>query len=137
RPLATPAPAWRRARPGPPGDVESSSRISRSSVADPPPQCEAGAVGAPARPAAGLGTGSGRTSGWGGAAVGAAHRGGARARTRSFGRSGRAQLRGRLLRLELRPGVMTQRAAQLVVQRDASGGMLRLDVNRRAQPLRR
>src|SRR5207248_2669500 len=68
RPPATP-PARRQARRRPLGDFESSQKISRSSVADRPPRREAGAVGGPARPAARLRTGSGRTSGWGGAAV--------------------------------------------------------------------
>src|SRR5947208_17151023 len=105
-------------------------RVSSSSVpGERTAACRTRAIGRPVRPAARLLTGGGRTSGWGGAAVGAVHGGRARGRQRSVGRGDRAQLRARLLHLEPRAGVMAQGAAQLVVQRDARGGMLRLDMN--------
>ncbi|PYO95463.1 MAG: hypothetical protein DMD60_12995 [Gemmatimonadetes bacterium] len=50
---------------------------------------------------------------------------------------GQPVLRPHLLRRPLRAGELAQRAAQAVVQRDAPGPMLRLDVRRRAEPLRR
>src|SRR6266704_2443326 len=101
--------------------------ISRSVLRSRRPAARrARAVGGPAGPAAVvLGTGGGGSPGWGGVVVGAAQRPGvALARTSLDGR-GHLGLGAYLRRRPQRAGVVTQAAAQAVVQRDAARPMLR------------
>src|SRR5437899_11700067 len=81
--------------------------------------------------------GAGRRSGWGAEAGKARRR---RDRRRGHSALGVRRRRGErpcLLRLHAPIRVVAQRAAQLVVQREAAGVVPRLDVGRRAEPLRR
>jgi len=103
-----------------------------------PPVGRARVVGGPAAPAAiELGTGSGGSSGWGGGVVRASHRARvALARTSLDGRR-RVSLRAHPLRGPPQPGQLAQAAPQAVMQRKATRAMLRLDVRRCGEPLRR
>src|SRR3989441_9461797 len=110
-----------------------STPLSRSPAAR-----RARAVGGPAGPAAVvLGTGGGGSPGWGGVVVGAAQRAGvALARTSLDGR-GHLRLGAYLRRRPQRAGVVTQAAAQAIVQGETARPVLRLDVRRGAEPFRR
>src|SRR6059036_2732234 len=98
---------------------------------------DARSVGRQKAAAVELGTGSGGSSGRGGAVVRAgSRRYVARRRTPLDGRS-HLGLRAHLLRRHLRAGELTQRAPQAVVQRDATRPVLSLDVRRGAEALGR
>ena len=72
-----------------------------------------------------------------GAVVGAAHRRSVALAATSLDGHGRRGVRTYGLRGHLRAGELTQPAAQAVMQRQATRPMLRLDVRRRGEPLRR
>ncbi len=69
--------------------------------------------------------------------VQAAHRARVALTRTSFEGHGHVRLGADLLRRPMRAGVMTQAATQAVVQRETARTVLRLDVRRRRQPLRR